>query len=130
MEEEITFLPLQGNEKLVDKYFYHLFSEGSGQAMEALKSYCKLEGFVVDDLRACEFAAEYTEEEGFYFGENLVGICHMRPWLKEVKMVVLDYEEFYDIAEREYMIYAEKHKHCKEEIIELLKQLKSVLLSA
>ena len=124
-------LPLKGNEGLVEEYFEHLFCRGEKHVLESLRDHCKLEGTCVFDCYiGCEFAAEYPKGDPNCFGENAVGIYYMPPVREKFCQVVLTYEEFYAYAEKEYMAYAEKHEHCKEEIIELLKQLKKVLLKA
>lgn len=122
-------LPLKGNEDLVDEYFEHLFCRREEMVLESLRDHCKLEGYCVFDCYiGCEFAAEYSKDVDGYFGEDVVGIYYMPPVREKFCQVILTYEEFYAFAEREYMAYAEKHENCKEEIIALLKQLKSVIL--
>ena len=124
-------LPLKGNEGLVDEYFEHLFFRGEEKVLNSLRRHCNLEDCCVFDCYiGCEFAAEYSEDEEGYFGENVVGIYYTPPVKERFCQVILTYEEFYGYAERKYMAYAEKHQHCKEEIAELLEQLKKVLLKA
>lgn len=125
MEEQ---LPLEGNENLVEEYFEHLFCRGEEKVLKALRAHCNLEDCCVFDCYiGCEFAVEYSKDEEGYFGEDMVGIYYTAVKEKDCR-VILNYEKFYAFAEREYMVYAEKHENCKEEIIKLLKQLKSVLL--
>ncbi len=126
MEKQLL---LEGNEELVEEYFEHLFCRGEKRVLESLKAHCNLEGYGLDPYVGCEFAAEYPKDCEDYFGENIVGIYYSAPVKNEDCLIILNYEEFYGYAEREYMAYAENHENCKEEIIGLLKQLKSVILA-
>lgn len=129
IRDEVICLSLPGNGRLIVSYFIYLFHAGDEKVIESLRRHCNLEGFVVHGRNACKFAAEYAEEEEFYFGENLVGICTESLSSRGViKMVILDYKGFYKIAKRYYTYYAKKNKRCKKEIMRLLRQLKKVLL--
>lgn len=123
-------LPLEGNEALVEEYFRYLFRKGEKRVLDSLRTHCNLESYDLDPYVGCEFSAQYLKGDVDYFGENVVGIYYAAPVQDRDKdiLVILSYEEFYAYAEREYTAYAEKHKHCKEEIKKLLKQLKGVLL--
>lgn len=128
MLQDTAYLKYETNEKSVYEFFHGLFFLRERNVIDALKGFCQLKGFAIDDYMSCHFAEEFpNENDEEYFGKEGVVFYLDYPAVPEDVVVVLTKEEFYKVVEENYGDYLAKSKEEKEEILRLLKELKRKL---
>ena len=120
MIKDINYLRYQENEYLIKEYFDALFFFREKTVIDVLKGYCNLKGNAINDYMSCHFANEFLENDEEYFGEKGVAFYLDYPAVDEDCIVILTYEEFFEVVKQSYENYIRSNQNCKDEIQSLL----------
>lgn len=113
--------------ELIDYFYDVLIKLRPNLFLKILKGYVNLQGNSVTEDMICYFAKEIPQEEEDYFGNTGIGFCFFSPAVDKDCKVILSYEEFYDILQEKVQLYSTYHVEFKEEMLELLFQIKENL---
>lgn len=92
-----------------------------------MKGYCELKGNAINDYMSCHFANEFTKNDEEYFGEEGIAFYLDYPAVDEDCIVILTYEEFFNITKTKFENYIGYNQDSKEKVQELLLCLKKSL---
>ena len=127
MLEGVKYLKFEGNENLINWFYDILFDWREDWAMDALKGYSNLTGNAINEEMRCFFANEFPQNDEEYFGEEGIAFYFDVPAVPEDCVIILTYEEFYDVVKTRYENYARNHQEKQDEIGLLLKNLKKAI---
>lgn len=112
---------------LINNFYFQVFNYTdfcNCKIIPLLKSYCSLEGNAISEEEHCYFSSEWQDYGLKYFGEEKVLFDFQKPAVDENKQIIISYQEFYHIVYKWYIEYANQYPEEKDEILNLLKQLK------
>lgn len=128
MIEGVKYIKYQGNEELIKEYFDSLFFFREKKVIDVLKGYCQLEGNAINEELKCFFATEFpNKNDEEYFGESGVAFYLDYPAVDEDCIVVLTYDEFFEVVKIRYENYMKDNQEKRDEILFLLDSLKKVI---
>lgn len=127
MLEGVRYLKLEGNENLINNFYDILFNWRGNRVIETLKGYCNLNGNAVNKEMRCFFANEFSKNDEEYFGEEGIAFYFDNPAVPEDCIVILTYEEFYDVVKTRFENYVRNNQENQDEIWLLIKNLKRAI---
>jgi len=129
MLEGVKYLKFEGNENLIDSFYDILFNWREKKVIDVLKGYCNLNGNAVNEEMRCFFANEFPKNDEEYFGEEGIAFYFDNPAVPEDCIVILTYEEFYDVVKTRFENYVRNNQESQDEIGLLLKSLEMAIKS-
>ncbi len=129
MIEGVRYVKYKGNERLIEDY-NALFFVHKERVMDALRSYCKLEGNSISDFQSCYFAAEIpNKDDEEYIGESGVAFYLDYPAVdkEDEGVVILTHDEFLEVVKRKYGDYIKKYPEKQDKILGRLDLLEKTL---
>lgn len=117
-------------ENEIELYFDFLFDSKFTEyevLINIVRSFCNLKGVGTEGYVVMLFSSEYEEYGIEYFGEEKVYFEFLFPDAGDDNIRIVSYNKFFEIVLKHGLKYANQHEDKKEEIIDLLNQLKIAL---
>lgn len=123
----VDYLKFIGNEHLIVEFFEQLFFFRKEKAIEALRNFCNMKGYAINDFVSCHFASEFPCEDEEYFGKTGVVFYLDRPAYLEDYIVVLEYDEFFEVTKNGFETWVKNYPCHNKEVESMLEKLNSIL---
>lgn len=126
-KDDIYIKDIEKKKQLIKKYYEDMVFFDANQILEALQKFKVKEGYAISEYMTCFFAEEFETWEEEYFGEDGVAFYFNYPAVEKDVALIVDYDTFYQLLEDACNTYLTIKPFNKDEIQELLKQIKETL---